>query len=75
VYSATSLNWPMIRCGRYKYFKQARRDVPVLFDLETDPLESVNLVDEPAYAEIAGELAAQLQKMMSQPVLDVAAPA
>jgi len=75
VYSATSLNWPMIRCGRYKYLEHAQREIPVLFDLESDPLESVNLVDEPDYADVADELAEQLQKMMSQPVLDVAAPA
>lgn len=74
VYSATSLDWPMVRLGRHKYMKHVERGPGVLFDLEDDPLERVNLVDDPALAEIRDDLAERLRATVSQPVLDVPAP-
>ena len=74
VFSATTMTWPMIRRGRYKYIDHAIRRQPALFDLDDDPYESVNRVDDGAYLEVGNELAARLHEVMSRPVLDVAAP-
>ena len=44
--------WPvfMIRRGKFKYI-HCEVDPPQLYDLEADPGELINLVDDPAYAE------------------------
>ncbi len=34
-----------------------------LFDLETDPFEVTNVITDPAYAEVAAELAAELERL------------
>ena len=49
----------MIRRGRYKYI-HCDIDPPQLFDLETDPLERVNLAGDPAHAERAAAFAAEV---------------
>jgi arylsulfatase A-like enzyme len=73
VYSATTVNWPMIRRGRYKYIEHVRQsEHPVLFDLVADPLESVNRAGDPACREAGDTLAGLLRTMMRRPVLDVA---
>lgn len=74
VFSATSVGWPMIRRGRYKLIEHAERGEPVVFDLEADPLERVNLVDDPGHRDVGDDLAARLRKAMAEPVLDVPAP-
>jgi len=75
VFSGTSITWPMVRRGRYKYMENVEQGhQPVLFDLEADPLERVNLVDDPAYQEVGDELAERLRTAMRQPILDVPAP-
>jgi choline-sulfatase len=54
----------MLRRGRYKFISSAP-DPDLLFDLEADPLELVNLADKPAFdtvrAEFAAEVAARWQ--------------
>lgn len=55
VLSAFTMHWPMARRGRFKYIREMGWGEEVLFDLETDPGESVNLIDEP---DLAGERAA-----------------
>lgn len=74
VYSATSVGWPMVRRGRHKYIEHELHGQPVLFDLEADPLEGANLVDDPARAEVRDELAELLRTTLRQEVLDVPAP-
>jgi arylsulfatase A-like enzyme len=75
VLCATTLDWPMVRRGRHKYLIHAvHRDQPVLFDLEADPLERVNVVDEPAYRTVRDELSATLYEALSESVLDIPAP-
>jgi choline-sulfatase len=44
-----------IRRGRYKYV-YIHTQLPLLFDLEEDPLELVNLAADPNYADIARDL-------------------
>ncbi|WP_165075955.1 sulfatase [Paludisphaera rhizosphaerae] len=52
----------MVRNRRYSYLEfQEGSDSPALFDLEKDPWETRNVIDEPAYAETRRELAALLQ--------------
>ena len=49
----------MVRRGRYKYL-HAADDPPLLFDLETDPHERVNLADDPAHSEALHALRAEV---------------
>lgn len=49
----------MVRSGRWKYV-HSEGDLHQLYDLERDPDENVNLIDDPAYARIAAELDAQV---------------
>lgn len=49
----------MIRRGRYKYI-HCDADAPLLFDLEADPAELVNLADDPAHADVAAAFAAEV---------------
>jgi choline-sulfatase len=75
VICATTLGWPMIRRGRYKYVRHVKRGEAILVDLEGDPFERVNLVADDAYRDVRDDLAARLDATMCQPVLDVPAPA
>ncbi|MEM7536490.1 MAG: choline-sulfatase [Chloroflexota bacterium] len=50
----------MIRRGKYKYI-HCDTDAPLLFDLESDPDELVNLVNAPAMADIATEFADEVR--------------
>lgn len=57
--------WRGIRTGRYMYARY--EDEPwVLYDLERDPYELVNLVADPAAAEIRTELEARLDAWMNK---------
>lgn len=53
---------------RYKYmeYKQGRKRVPVLFDLENDPHENVNLAGKPEVAETEARLRACLREVSNQ---------
>lgn len=48
-----------VRTKRYRYMEFSKKaPIPAaLYDLEKDPWETVNLVDDPAYAEVRRELA------------------
>jgi arylsulfatase A-like enzyme len=46
-----------IRTPKWKYMKRFDRDEPdTLYDMEADPGETTNLIDDPAYREIVEEL-------------------
>ncbi len=49
----------MIRRGAFKYI-HCDFDPPQLFDVANDPLEKVNLAEDPAHAEIAAKFAAEI---------------
>ena len=48
----------MIRRGRHKYI-HCKTDPPLLYDVESDPLERTNLADDPRCAALADDFAAE----------------
>ncbi len=48
----------MIRRGRYKYI-HCDTDPPLLYDVETDPLERTNLAADPAHTKMSASFAAE----------------
>ncbi len=69
--------WPTIRHGRYKYIEHiehAELGQRVLFDLDADPREQVNLFEDAAHRAVGQELVERLRKSTSQPILDIPAP-
>lgn len=68
VFSAMSLGWPMIRKGRFKYVWHWSGD-QMLFDLESDPGESRNVVAD--HPKVVEELSIHLQLQLKRPMFDV----
>ncbi|MBI5722321.1 MAG: sulfatase [Planctomycetes bacterium] len=59
--------WRGVRTRRYAYARWKDRDgLRMLFDRKKDPLEMTNLADDPAYAQIAGEMESLLQRWMRE---------
>ncbi|MGQ0832517.1 MAG: sulfatase family protein [Microthrixaceae bacterium] len=67
VFSAISVGWPMVRKGRFKLIAHAERPGKVLFDMDCDPDEEVNLFLDPDFAEVGDDLVERLDAMSSQP--------
>jgi choline-sulfatase len=61
--------WPTIRVGSRKLITRAHFTLPgrVLFDLDADPGERVDLADDPAYAGVADELEDLLHRTVFVP--------
>jgi hypothetical protein len=69
VFSAIGVGWPMIRRGNHKYFAHSQHRTAVLFDLENDPGEQVNLAGNPEYAEVERDLSERLGQREAKPSL------
>ena len=69
VFCAIGIGWPMVRRGSHKYFVHAQHGSPVLFDLERDPGERVNLAGNSRYASIERGLADDLAQRVAKPSL------
>jgi arylsulfatase len=69
VFSAIGVGWPMIRRGNHKYFVHSQHRTPVLFDLEDDPGERVNLAGDPGRAEVERDLSERLAQREAKPSL------
>jgi arylsulfatase len=69
VFCATSLDAPMVRRGPYKYVRHSDTGEHMLFDLDADPMESVNRVDDPGFASIRAELVGRLRDHLERPRL------
>jgi len=54
----------MLRMGRWKYLYFAEDNPPLLFDLEKDPRELVNLAENPAHTGILADLQQQLLQIL-----------
>jgi choline-sulfatase len=74
VYSATSLDWPMVRVGRHKLLRFSEEGPRVLLDLVDDPDERVNRVADPALQDVRADLDHRLAATLREPVLDITAP-
>lgn len=71
-YHETLGAWRGVRGGRYKW---AEADIGnLLYDLDADPFEQTNLANDPDHAEVAGQMAAELdewQVRLGDPLLEV----
>jgi arylsulfatase A-like enzyme len=76
VFSATTAGWPMVRRGSFKYIEHAthgKKGQAVLFDLDSDPGETVNLADDPRWSRVRRELEVLLDAERAQPILEISA--
>jgi arylsulfatase len=69
VFSAIGVGWPMIRRGNHKYFVHSQHRTAVLFDLDDDPGERVNLAGDPRRAEVERHLSELLAQREAKPSL------
>jgi N-acetylglucosamine-6-sulfatase len=61
------MGYQAVRTGRWKYIHYTDlRDMDELYDLQADPYEMRNRVDEPGSAEALAELKTTLQRLLSQ---------
>ncbi len=72
-YAAEGSHAPLvaIRQGRFK-FVHCELDPPQLFDLDADPLETVNLAERPDHAETVGRFADQVRARWDMAGFDAA---
>jgi arylsulfatase len=59
--------WPGARLRSLKLIRHVPSGSRVLFDLDADPRESTNLIDDPAYRDARAELEAVVQTGMERP--------
>jgi len=61
----TNLDYRVIRKGSYKYIRWLRfEDAAELYDLEADPYELHNLIDDPAVAAVVADLQEELRQQL-----------
>jgi choline-sulfatase len=71
VLCATTMGWPMIRRGAFKYIVHILSKPSVLFDLEHDPAETVSVLDDAKYRSAADDLSSLLEHELARGVPDV----
>lgn len=65
VFSAISMGWPMVRRGPHKYIRSRGWGAEVLFDVERDPDEVVNLTSLPEAAPVVAELSRAVDSQLA----------
>lgn len=56
-----------VRTDRWKYIEYPQvKDIPELYDLKNDPQEMHNLVNDPKYADVLGDMRVRLQRQMKE---------
>ena len=71
VYSSTTEGWPMIRQGRYKQVWHTGADVHLIYDMESDPIESNNLGCDLAWGDMIVRNRETLRALMDKPTPDI----
>jgi arylsulfatase len=62
---------PMVRRRNLKYFRHIESGEELLVDVEKDPGETVNRIDDPAYAQDLADLRAALDRILAQGIPDL----
>ena len=65
VWSAITMKWPMARRGPYKYIRELGWGEEVLFDVDGDSNESLNLAGHPMGLDLARELSAAVDRQLA----------
>jgi arylsulfatase A-like enzyme len=66
IYGAYTQAQRMVRQGDFKLIVYPKPLTFQLFDLKSDPYETINLADNPAYAEKIKKLLAELRKLQKE---------
>jgi arylsulfatase A-like enzyme/cytochrome P450 len=75
VYCCTGTPWPALRHTKFKYCVNTKQQQAVLFDLEQDPVERVNLAENPAYAGVMRDMSERLEQRLAKAPLEGATSA
>ena len=63
------MSYKAIRTDRHKLIHWVNREgVDELYDLDADPYELANVIDDPRYAAVKGELKAELARLVAEAV-------
>jgi arylsulfatase A-like enzyme len=63
------MTYKAVRTDRHKLIHWVNRDgVDELYDLEADPWELANAIADPRYAAVAGDLRAELARLVAEAV-------
>jgi arylsulfatase A-like enzyme len=65
------MGWPTLRRGALKYVTHTDSGAAALFDLNRDPGETTNVLEDPAYRSAAAELSALLADALDRAVPDL----
>lgn len=74
VWSAFSMNWPMVRRGPHKYIRSSGWPAEVLFDVVGDPHETIDLARHPFGIDLARELSALVDRQAARGLADLPVP-
>lgn len=71
VYCSSNYDWPMVRKGSLKYFRNTKNGEQMLFDLSKDPDETRNLISEADYEEPLRELRDAMSRELARGIPDL----
>jgi N-acetylglucosamine-6-sulfatase len=62
-----TMGYKAVRTERYKYINYLELDgMDELYDLEADPYETTNLIDDPGSQELLAEMRAELARLLEE---------